>query len=308
MFYRKYEEPFENGEVVAEEMQMSNKKILIGVIAFVLVLLALIAGLFWLNSDNDDDYGSKWGQMSAYAQENEYDRPYKAIPDSEGFDKEKKPVNVTRNESYNYYSSYDDYSCEDYNYDYSSKTENNYENDNDKEDGKKNDHDEKVEAVTSVEGLEDIPELYFSSGVGGWGTSLTINADGTFVGKYTDSDMGITGSGYTNGTCYISTFSGKFTDVEKVDEYTYSMRLESIETEEVVGEEWIEDGVKYIGAEPYGLESGEEFYLYLPGTQVENLSEDFISWAMFDLYEEPIETMPGYGLYNVEMGYGFTEM
>jgi len=305
MFYRKYEEPFENGGILDEDMQMDNRKILIGVVAFVLVLLTLIAGLFWLNSDNDGDYGNKLSQMSAYAQENEFDRPYKAIPGSTDFDKEQKPMNVTKNESYNYYNSYDDYnydysdyydnnydySCEDYNYDYSSKTENNY-----------------GETRYPVEGLEDIPELHFSSGAGGWGTSLTIDADGTFVGKYTDSNMGEAGPGYPNGTCYISTFGGRFTDVEKVDEYTYSMRLESVETEESAGEEWIEDGILFIAAEPYGLEDGEEFILYLPGTSVNILADEFLSWAeMLCLVDEWGETMSTYGLYNVDMGYGFME-
>ena len=36
----------------------------------------------------------------------------------------------------------------------------------------------------------------FASGVGGWGTTMTINPDGTFVGQFYDSTMGESGDGY----------------------------------------------------------------------------------------------------------------
>ena len=45
-------------------------------------------------------------------------------------------------------------------------------------------------------------EFNFSSGVGGWGTSLYIGLDGYFFGVYHDSDMGVSGEGYPNGTLF----------------------------------------------------------------------------------------------------------
>lgn len=304
MFYRKYEEPFENNEVVNEGMQLDSKKILIGVIGFVMIVMAIIGGLFWLNDDKEDDYGSKWDEMRVYAQQREFDGEESCDQDESDMRAEQKPVYVEKHQNFNYYSSYDDYnydysdyndytydySCEDYNYDYSSKEENHYEN------------------AAPVDGLEDLPDFLFSSGAGGWGTVVTINPDGTFTGEYSDSEMGVTGSGYPNGTCYISTFSGKFTDIEKVDEHTYSLRLESIETDEEEGEEWIEDGVKYIAAEPYGFEDGEVFYLYMPGTENGTLPEGFVSWMQcLDPCGEQGEILTTYGLYNAEMEYGFVE-
>ena len=43
-------------------------------------------------------------------------------------------------------------------------------------------------------------EFCFSSGVGGWFTVLYIHEDGSFDGHYQDSNMGVTGEGYPNGT------------------------------------------------------------------------------------------------------------
>ena len=50
-------------------------------------------------------------------------------------------------------------------------------------------------------------EFTFLSGVGAWQTVLTIEDDGSFVGKYTDSDMGVYDDDYyPNGTVYICNF------------------------------------------------------------------------------------------------------
>ena len=63
----------------------------------------------------------------------------------------------------------------------------------------------------------------FSSGAGAWGTFLDLNDDGTFSGEFHDSNMGETGEGYPYGTVYVCDFSGKFSEPEKINEYTYSI-------------------------------------------------------------------------------------
>lgn len=74
----------------------------------------------------------------------------------------------------------------------------------------------------------DIPSAYtFTSGAGGWGTSLKIAADGSFEGSYHDSNMGETESGYSRGTVYYCNFSGKFPEPEPVNEVTYKVALDS---------------------------------------------------------------------------------
>ena len=75
----------------------------------------------------------------------------------------------------------------------------------------------------------DLPyplEFYFSSGAGGWGTSLTLQADGSFTGSFHDSEMGDASADYPNGTVYICNFEGKFSTPVQVDEYTYSPELQ----------------------------------------------------------------------------------
>lgn len=149
-------------------------------------------------------------------------------------------------------------------------------------------------------------EFVFCSGVGGWETYLTINPDGTFTGQYHDSNLGESGDGY-DSTVYISTFHGRFKDIRKKDDLTYTMKLDTLETEETQ-DTWIEDqdGVRvlYIASPPYGMDGGTNFELYLPGTQKSNLPDDYISWIVLALGDKT--TLPGYGFYNVEGACGFS--
>jgi len=146
--------------------------------------------------------------------------------------------------------------------------------------------------------------LFFSSGAGGWGTELVLQPDGSFTGFYKDSDMGTIGDGYPNGTMYLCGFEGKFSERRPRDEYSFSMTLESLTSDYEEGKEWIEDGVRYISSEPYGMEAGKEFVLYVPETPSAGLDEEFRSWWPFRGMDCP-ETLELYGLWNVERGYGF---
>ena len=77
--------------------------------------------------------------------------------------------------------------------------------------------------------FQDISDYVFSfsSGAGAWSTELRIHADGTFKGHYQDADMGDAGEGYAGGTLYVCDFTGKFGGLEKVDDVTWKMKLES---------------------------------------------------------------------------------
>lgn len=149
--------------------------------------------------------------------------------------------------------------------------------------------------------------FYFSSGAGGWHTELSINADGSFEGIYMDSDMGDGGGTYPNGTLYYCEFSGMFGDVEKVDEYTYKVRLKSIEYAKTPEEEEIIDGTRYIYSTAYGLDDGEEFYIYLPGIKIDDLPESYRVWVgYYNLESVSGEELPYYGLYNINEEEGFS--
>lgn len=146
----------------------------------------------------------------------------------------------------------------------------------------------------------------FSSGVGAWSTGVTIQADGSFTGYYSDSDMGDTGKGYPDGTVYESRFSGKFTNIKKITDYEYTMSMEYINVEGKIGGEKITDGIKYITTFPYGFEGATVFFMYLPGCPTNNLPEQFVEWVrMPKALSELPDTLPFFGLYNQGEELGF---
>lgn len=162
--------------------------------------------------------------------------------------------------------------------------------------------------ITTTEKLpfEDDMDFHFLSGVGGWSTDLTLSNDGSFVGSFHDSEMGSIGDGYPKGTYYVCEFSGKFTDIKKIDEYSYSMTLSDIKLKHTPETEWIEDEIKYIASGPYGLEGGKDFVFYLPSTPLTVLSEDFLSWwpHRFD-FDNQKTTLSCYGILNKSTSDGF---
>ncbi len=153
----------------------------------------------------------------------------------------------------------------------------------------------------------------FCSGAGGWSTDLTLNADGTFTGEYSDSDMGDSGPGY-HGTEYVCTFHGRFGDIKQVSEHVWSLTLAELvlDTGHPIGEEWTEGGTRYISSAPYGLsaagadappEPGAKFMLYTPGaTQKETgADEEFYWW----LHMGPRMDFRCWALHNLDTDYGF---
>ena len=168
-----------------------------------------------------------------------------------------------------------------------------------------NDEQEHTEEGFAFSELSNV-QFWFSSGAGAWGTDLNIAEDGTFEGVYSDSDMGDTGDGYPNGTHYSCVFTGKFTKPVKVNEYTYSMEIENMVYADEPGTEEIIDGVKYCYSDAYGLTDGKEFLIYLPGSPVDELPEEYLSWINHSMYgEDNKTTLPFYGIYNVEAQCGF---
>lgn len=151
--------------------------------------------------------------------------------------------------------------------------------------------------------LSDL-EFWFGSGAGAWFTTVTIQPDGTFAGYYLDCDMGSRGTDYPNGTSYECNFSGKFSELKKINEYEYSMKCESIITEGIIGQEKIIDGERIITAGPYGFDDADEFIIYLPGKPAVGLPEMFLGWVKVN--PEETDTLTFYGLYNVEGEQGFS--
>ena len=152
----------------------------------------------------------------------------------------------------------------------------------------------------------DMPSVFsFSSGAGGWSTTVTFRPDGSFVGVYSDSDLGTTDEDYPHGTAYYCNFSGKLEVTEKLDEYSYGLKLVTLNKEK--GEEYIEEGIRYVPSEPYGMEKGKNYILYLPDTPLEGLSEEFLLWwpGRYDMDNQDQTTLNCFGMYNKETEYGF---
>ena len=131
----------------------------------------------------------------------------------------------------------------------------------------------------------------FSSGVGGWSNELTIGKDGSFTGNYHDSEMGETGEGYPDGSLYGCAYHGQLTDPEQVDEYTWTAGI-TVEPDEGQAPEVIEDGVRYVTSEPYGVSKARTVTIYLPGKPVEQLPEGFLPWSHLLDIDPDAKTLP----------------
>ena len=172
-----------------------------------------------------------------------------------------------------------------------------------------------IDAGTLFAALDD-KDFYFASGAGAWATELEIDEDGSFYGEYHDSDMGDRGDDYPGGTVYVCEFEGRFSKPEKIDDYSYQLKLEDISYEKKPGTTWIDDQVRKIASEAYGLTpdqggmegaAGSEFILYLPGAPTADLPDGFIdSIRMPRAWSEVPAKLPCYGLYNVQAETAFS--
>jgi hypothetical protein len=123
----------------------------------------------------------------------------------------------------------------------------------------------------------------FCSGAGAWATDFTIADDGSFSGLYHDSDMGDIGEGYEHGTLYYSAFSGHFSELTPVDEYTCEMTLSDISYENEPDTEEIINQLRYRYSDAYGLTGTTKFLVYFPGTPVSTFDEEIYSWIQWSI-------------------------
>jgi len=134
-------------------------------------------------------------------------------------------------------------------------------------------------------------------------TDLNLNPDGTFTGRYVHINPDDQTPEYPNGTVSVCDFSGEFTKMKKLNDYAYKLTTEGVMLTDIVGSSWVENGIQYISAAAHGIENSKEFVLYLPETPTRNLSLEFLSWCPYPV----ATTLPGYGLLNADLMYGFFE-
>lgn len=140
----------------------------------------------------------------------------------------------------------------------------------------------------------------FASGVGAWSTEITLHTDGSFSAYYHDTDMGTDGEGY-QGTVYESSFSGQFSNLRQLDEFSYGMTVSAVNVLGVVDDRYIENGVLHITTPPAGLDTNDEIIIYLPGTPENRLPENFKGWV-YDYAGGPLQS---FGLCNITQDISF---
>ena len=172
-------------------------------------------------------------------------------------------------------------------------------------------------AYLPVEEAVDAPELFglltepfvLSNGIDSWRTELRITEDGRFSGSYVDNDLSENGEDYDQAI-YYADFEGRFVNPRRLNAYTYSAQLESLDyldyTLDYIVEE--DDGwrVLYRYADAVGLENCRTVYFYAPGAPVYKLPESFAGW--YDCTQPLADTdleLPGWGMMNGEEGQGF---
>ncbi len=144
----------------------------------------------------------------------------------------------------------------------------------------------------------------FSSGVGAWSTDLIVYADGTFEGEFSDWDAGgSVNDEYPRGEFAYSEFKGKFSDPLKVNDYTYSVKVEYLNQMYEPGTSEIKDEYLFNYTDTYGVDAGDEFLIYLPGAPTASLPEGYLDWIYFS--GDFPSYLPFYGLYNTSEGAGF---
>ncbi len=161
--------------------------------------------------------------------------------------------------------------------------------------------------------VEELPKVAFSDlfvyalDPDDWHSSFTLRKDGSFRGKYFTEKKDSTGEGYPNGTVYYCDYYGYFTDFKKLNDYSYSMHLDKVNTQDYIGKETIENGVRRIVTYPYGIESGEEFILYTPETPVNKVSSKaLVWWPDFKEHQtSPKEKLGCYAIVNVKTNEAF---
>ena len=152
-------------------------------------------------------------------------------------------------------------------------------------------------------------DFLFASGAGAWGTEMTLKEDMTFSGNYSDSEMGETGEGYEYGSCYICSFSGSFSTPEAQDDGTCTLTVTSLSYANEPGGETIDDSIRYVYEEAYGIAEGDEFIYYPAGYATADMEEGAVEWAaLTNAWGEDIpETLENAVLYNATQDYAFSQ-
>lgn len=148
-------------------------------------------------------------------------------------------------------------------------------------------------------------DFLFCSGAGAWGTTLHIEADGSFSGTYQDSEMGDNAESYPHGTVYYCAFTGQLGDPIKVNDYTYTLPIQVLQYSHAPDTQELKKQQRWCYTTAFGLEGTQALTLYLPGAPLEALPPEYCQWVG-GLYSTEETELPFYGVYNEPEQFGFS--
>ena len=106
------------------------------------------------------------------------------------------------------------------------------------------------------------------SGAGGWQDNLTFNEDGTFSGTLHD----------VNGAeIWVSNYSGRLENVQRIDDYTYTATITSLSYQQTPGTSETKDGV-YYNYSTCAFSDGMTITFYLAGRGTSDIDLDVMTW------------------------------
>ena len=144
---------------------------------------------------------------------------------------------------------------------------------------------------------------------------LVVDAKGNFSGSYHEEDQADAGEGYAKGTLRLSEFEGKFTDVTKVTDCVYEVKVSDLTYLQTPGDVKTEGDVRYVYTEGYGIADAESLQIFLPGARIAKLPEKYaarIKSQQFTVsangvtYTDVPAELPFCGMFNQETEECFT--
>ena len=140
---------------------------------------------------------------------------------------------------------------------------------------------------------------YNFGGFGGNYTTLKLKKDGSFTGEYKNYELGISGSGY-DSTVLMNNFSGKFTGMKKINEYTYQVSMSALKYTYKPNTSKIADRTLYEYCKADVIEGAKTAYIYKKGAPVRKLPREFVDSTITSV-KRP-STLPFNGIYFVDRG------
>ena len=139
------------------------------------------------------------------------------------------------------------------------------------------------------------------------GTRLVLTDDGKFTGMfeytYIDDPAGAA------QPCYkVSKFNGELTSPVKMNDHQYALDVGELSYRTKIGTSETKGRYRYEYTLPEHIQSNDRFYLYLPGTPMDEIPDDALKWLHWERYvEKDQKTLPMFILYNRTDGSGFSK-